>query len=112
MSRGFFVKPSIAQQLCECHIRKRLALFGSLEDELTARGRVLELRGVSPSSAALSGTTWAFRDFIRCLGMTQIAFSRSNSDQSASRVSLLRVAVRIRNSNANLVLGQPRCGDR
>ena len=66
MGRGFFAKPSIAQQLCECHIRKRLALFGSLEDELTA--------GVQFSSfAEYIETTLAERHLVRLDGTSPFA---------------------------------------
>ena len=101
-----FTKPGIAQQLRERHVRERPAFLRALEDQLTIRVQRPAFRKIS-RQRPLKGTRWAFRDFMRSLGMIQIAFQDRISDQAASRVSLLRVAVRIKNSNASRVVGHP-----
>ena len=72
MSRRPVADPGIAQQLRERHIRERPAALRTLEDELTVRVQALACRRIS-RQRSLRGTLWALRDFMRCLGMTQIA---------------------------------------
>ena len=64
----------------------------------------------SSTQRGASGTLCSLPAFMRSAGTVQVAWSRSISHHFASSTSLVRAAVRMRNSNAKLAIaGSPSC---